>query len=471
LPDVRLTSVLHCPQFHEAESEGPSKPAASPHLQVDGVIGGNIGFELLLPEQWNGRIVMGGGGGLVGNCQHQARDSVTLGYAAVGTDTGHVAPTPFTADWALNDVEAQLNFGYLAVHRTIEVAKSIVAAYYGKRADYAYFIGCSTGGRQALMAAQRYPEDFDGLVSGAPVVSMTGEMATLVHYAQHFCPQPDTFDEVPLDRDALERLRREVLAQCDNQDGLEDGILDDPRRCRFDVTKLTWLTPRQRKLVQAAYDGPKSNGVTIHPGVPLGSEADWHEWFAGRSSLIPEDNPAPSMSFLIGTDFCKYFVFADEDWDYASYDLGRWERDSRLVASFLNASDTDLRRLRAAGGKLVMWHGWSDGMATPLTSVQYFEDVEKRDPRVRDDFRLFMLPGVRHCGGGNGADQVDWLATIVDWVEHEKAPFRIVTRRLAADGSPSMTRPVYPYPLQAIYVGTGNSDEAANFVLADEGAK
>jgi feruloyl esterase len=468
LPDVRITSVVCRCQLSKTNAEPGSKPIAAPHVEVCGIIGGTIGFELLLPNEWNGRIVMGGGGGFVGNCQHHGRSSVARGYATVGTDTGHLSATPFTADWALNDVEAQINFGYLAVHRTIEVAKAIVAAYYAKQAQFSYFMGCSNGGRQALMEAQRYPKDFDGIVSAAPAVSMTGEMVTLVHYAQYFFPTPSKFEAISLSEDDLKRLQQEVINQCDEQDGVKDGILDDPRRCRFDLSKLTWLTPKQRELIQAVYDGPQSNNVSIHPGVPLGSEADWREWFAGRSLQLPEGNLAPSMSFLFGTHFCKYIVFGDANWDYSAYDLANWTRDSRLVASFLNASNTDLSRFRGAGGKLILWHGWSDGMATALTSVQYFEDVEKRDPQVREFFRLFMLPGVLHCGRGTGPDQVDWLATIVGWVERERTPYRIVASKLDDDGNVIMTRPLYPYPLRAVYKGSGNKYEAANFAVAAE---
>jgi hypothetical protein len=186
---------------------------------------------------------------------------------------------------------------------------------------------------------------------------------------------------------------------------------------------------------------------------------------------LPADLQGPSVSFIIGTEFCKYFVFGDAHWDYSTYDLAHWSRDSRLVASFVNAGDPDLAAFRAGGGKLILWHGWCDGLATPLKSIQYYEDVEKRDPQVRDFFRLFMLPGVRHCGQGTGPDHVDWLATIVQWVEHDRAPNRIVAAKLEEDGTATWTRPLYPYPQRVVYKGTGSVQDESSFISDHETAK
>jgi pimeloyl-ACP methyl ester carboxylesterase len=469
LPDVRLTSVHHRETLPASDAIPNSKAIGVSHVNVHGVIGRAIGFDLNLPDRWNGRIVMGGGGGLVGNCEHAARGALEGGYATVGTDTGHVSPTPFTADWALFDAEAQVNFGHLAVHRTIEVAKAIVTAYYKRPADFTYFMGCSTGGRQALMEAQRYPRDFDGIVCGGPVPSMTGEMATVIHYAQHFFPHSGEYGNPVLSEGDLRKLQQEVLDQCDGQDGVEDGILDDPRTCRFDLAKVAWLTPKQRKAIRAAYEGPHAGGASIYPGVPLGSEAEWHEWFAGYSAQFMEQHNAPNMSHLVGTQFCKYFIFHDDHWDYSTYDLAKWADDSKFVSAFLDPLNPDLDDFRAAGGKLILWHGWSDGMATPLASVQYYEEVERRDPDVRDFFRLFMLPGVGHCGGGVGPDHVDWLAVVAKWVERGNPPFRIVARKRDETGVSKMSRPVYPYPLRAVYRGSGSANDAANWELKASG--
>lgn len=229
------------------------------------------------------------------------------------------------------------------------------------------------------------------------------------------------------------------------------------------------MTPKQREAVRAAYEGPRADGASIHPGVPLGSEAEWNVWFAGSSAQFVEKHNAPNLSHLFGTQFCKYFVFHDGNWAYSTYDLAKWPDDSKFVSSFVDPLDPDLADFRAAGGKLILWHGWSDGMATPFSSVQYYEEVERRDPDVRQFFRLFLLPGVGHCGGGVGPDHVDWLAEVTEWVERRNAPYRIVAQKLDEAGVPKISRPVYPYPLRAVYRGSGSENDAANWELNTNG--
>jgi feruloyl esterase len=175
------------------------------------------------------------------------------------------------------------------------------------------------------------------------------------------------------------------------------------------------------------------------------------------------------MSHLVGTQFCKYFIFNDENWDYSTYDLANWADDSQFVSAFLDPLDTDLNEFRAAGGKLILWHGWSDGMATPFSSVQYYEEVERRAPNIREFFKLFMLPGVGHCGGGVGPDHVDWLVEVAEWVERGSAPYRVVAQKLDETGVPKMSRPVYPYPLRAVYHGSGSTSDAVNWGLNTDG--
>ena len=167
----------------------------------------------------------------------------------------------------------------------------------------------------------------------------------------------------------------------------------------------------------------------------------------------------------MGVDFCKYLLFNDPDWDYSKYDFSNWQKDSRLAGTFLNANNPDLSKFKAAGGKLILWHGWNDGPLTTLGSIDYFEEVEKRDPNVRDYFRLYLLPGVTHCRGGAGPDQVDWLTILTRWVEQEQPPQQLVARKLDQRGKATMTRPLYPYPLRAVYKGSGSTNEAQNFVL------
>src|SRR5438874_1532687 len=222
LPDVVLDSVT--PVNRDAQK----KQNAAAHVQVKGIIGGHIRFELLLPEAWNGRFVMGGGGGFVGTVQNAARDSVNKGYATAGTDTGHQSEPGYLAGWALDNLEAKVNFGYLAVHRTTEVAKALIRSYYRADASYSYFVGCSRGGGQAMMEAQRYPKDFDGIVAGAPAFHWTGLAATSVAIAKALYPNPSHLDSTVLTKEALQKLQAGLLEQCDALDGLKDGVIQDP---------------------------------------------------------------------------------------------------------------------------------------------------------------------------------------------------------------------------------------------------
>ncbi len=461
LPDVALVSArLVAPDQQKA-------PGAAPYVEVKGVIGGSICFELLLPEAWNGRFVMGGGGGFVGTVQNAARDSVNRGYATVGTDTGHESQPGYLADWALNNLEAQLNFGYLAVHRTAEVAKAILRAYYGKEATYSYFIGCSRGGGQAMMEAQRYPQDFDGIVAGAPAFNWTGFAATMVAIAKALYPDPAHLDSTVLTRDALQKLQQGILEQCDAQDGLKDGVIQNPGSVRFDLSKVPGLTEAQRKAIQVIYQGARSDKGPIGPGFPQGMECDpdqWLAWLTGPVAAMLAKDHVPDLTFAFGTQVFKYLVFNNPDWDYSTYDFSNFERDTRLAASFLNATSADLGAFKSRKGKLILWHGWADPALPAQATADYYLQVQARDPAAGDYCRLFMVPGCLHCGGGPGAADVNWLSVIVDWVEQGKAPERLVAAK-KEQGRVVMTRPLYPYPQYAVYKGTGDTNSADNFVV------
>jgi feruloyl esterase len=459
LPDVVLEKV------ESIKADARKKPPAAGYVQVQGVIGGNIRFELLLPEDWNGRLVMGGGGGFVGSVQNGARDSVNRHYATVGTDTGHESQPGYMASWARDNVEAQLNFGYLAVHRTAEVSKALVRAYYHADPAYSYFIGCSRGGGQAMMETQRYPNDFDGVVAGAPAFNWTGFAAMSVAIAKALYPDPNHLDHTVLDRQALVNLRQAILDQCDEQDGLKDGVIADPPSAHFDLSKVPDLTAEQRRAIAAIYEGARSGQTHIYPGYSPGAECDpdqWLAWIVGPvPSLVAKDH-VPDLMFAFGTQVFKYFVFNRPDWDYSTYDMANFATDTRRAASFLNATNPDLGQFKAHNGKLIIWHGWADPAHPAQATADYYQQVREHDPHAADYCRLFMVPGCLHCGGGPGASEVDWLSVIVDWVEHTKAPDRLIAskhenRKLA------MTRPLYPYPQFAIYKGTGDPTAADSF--------
>lgn len=453
LPDVRITSATH----HEASTEKGAPRV--PHVKVDGVIGKAIRFEVLLPDEWNGDFAMGGGGGLVGTVQNGARGSVNEGYATAGTDTGHQARGT-DASWAQDDMEAFVNFGHAAIHRTAEVSKAILRAYYGKGPEKSYFVGCSRGGGQAMMEAQRYPDDFDGIVAGAPAFHWTGFAAMGIHIAQALYPDPTNLTETVLTQADLDYLYAEIMKQADAQDGVEDRIINDPSAAKFDLAKVPGLTDAQRAAMQALYNGPSNAAGPIYPGFPIGAEGGAGGLFEWQVGPIPD---LVNLGFAFSTNIYKYFVFQDPEWDYSTYDFDNWKQDTQLAGTVLNATDPDMKDFAARGGKLILWHGWSDAALPAQATIDYYQQVLEQDPNAMDYARLFMVPGCYHCGGGPGVSGVDWLAEIVRWVEEGTAPEQIVASRPAGDDTPEMTRPLFPYPARATYDGQGDPNDAASF--------
>ena len=457
LPEVTISEAVAVP----AATTGAIRAA---HCRVNGVIGTEIKFSLLMPDQWNGKFMMGGGGGYVGSVQNMAAGSIELGYATVGTDTGHTGGLT-DASWALDNLERHVNFGYLAVHRTSEVAKAIIRDYYHAPITRSYFSGCSNGGRQALMSAQRYPEDFEGIIAAAPAYDFVGLAAQFIKDAQASFTAPASTATRTLTPEILKSVEAQIVEKCDAVDGVKDGLFEDPRRCKIDVDALTGLTSEQRGALKKVYGETKGSNGTIYFGQPVGGEAEgqgWPMWITGPAQ--PMTPQGPSLRHAFGTQFFKYFVFNDPNWDYLKYDISSARKDARLAAATLSATSTDLDAFKNRGGKLIMWHGWSDPALTAFASVAYYEQVQKRDPNVNGYLRMFMAPGVLHCMGGPGPlpTNATWFKALEDWVENGKAPERIVATRTA--GGVTRTRPLCPYPQQAVYNGSGSIDDEKNFV-------
>ena len=452
------------------------------HCRVTGVIETEINFELLLPDDWNGRFLMGGGGGFVGTVQNQARtlfahggSPLERGYATAGTDTGHTG-SGIEAGWALDNPERQENFGHRAVHLTAETSKSIIAHYYERPADYSYFVGCSRGGGQAMMESQRYPDDFDGIVAAAPAYDWTGITAGFVQNQQAIYPDGD-LDAPVLAPATLELLGSSILAACDAADGVEDGMLSDPRRCGFEPEDLPrcgddrpgddCVTAAQLAAINTVYDGPTANGEPIYHGFNYGGEHDgggWDSWVV--SSERRRAAGVPNAQFGFGTELFKYFVFGDPEWDYTRYDFSTWRGDVAETAAILNATDADLSEFRDGGGKIIYWTGWSDLALTPLGTIDYYERLAAGDPAAGDYARMYMLPGVLHCAGGPGPDRVDWVEAIRAWVEDGDAPERLLASKLGQGGAVTLTRPLCPYPQVAVHDGTGDPNDEASFACA-----
>ena len=474
--DVRITQAVAV-----AVAVDPRAPIRVAHCKVSGVIGKETRFELLLPDDWNQRFFMGGGGGFVGSVQNMAQRSINSGYATVGTDAGHEANV-VTAGWALNHPERLADYGYRAVHRTAEVAKQIIRAYYGSAPVKSFFYGCSNGGREALMEAQRFPADFDGIVAVAPAANWAVFGASFVRNLQAQYPTGD-FTKPAITAANLQLLQSSVLAACDARDGVRDSILDDPRACEFKVASISpcpndvaapdCLTKMQRAAIERIYSPVTIGGRVVYAGQPLGSEAapgGWSAWITGVDSIAmaATGNHAPTRQGAFGIESFKYIITADSTWDYTKYDLSHWSADPRS-AEILNATNPDLSAFRARGGKLILAHGWSDPALNPLETIKYYEAVRSRDPSAANYVRLYMMPGVLHCSGGPGCDIVDWYTPIADWVERGQAPGALVAAKAGPPGSATSatqfarTRPLCPYPQHAVYGGTGSTDEAANF--------
>ena len=472
LIDLRITASERVP----TETETPV------HCRVTGVIESEINFELLLPDDWNGRLLMGGGGGFVGSVQNQAMslfntvggNPLSRGYATVGTDTGHDGEG-IEAAWALDHPERQENFGHRAVHLTAETAKSILRHYYGEPEQFSYFMGCSRGGGQAMMESQRYPDDFDGLVAAAPAYHWTGLGAQFIQTQQRNYPTADLSAPV-ITADNLRFLGNSIDAACDMLDGVDDGVLTDPRACGFQPQDLPrcdatphsgCVTDVQLAAIQGVYDRPTRDGEPFYFGFPFGGEHDpggWDSWVGGADSV--RQRGAPSLQYAFGTELYKYFVFGDPEWDYTAYDFSNWREDTAATAEILNATDTDLGSFRDRGGKIIFWAGWSDLALSPLGTIDYYEQLKAGDPAADDYARLYMLPGVLHCGGGAGPDQVDWLGALEAWVEDGDAPERLLAQKFDETGTATLSRPVCPYPQVPLYRGQGDPNSDTSFACA-----
>jgi len=466
LPDTRITLAERVPAG-DFSAPGVNQPLKVPAIcRVAGVVSPAIKFEVWLPEAsgWNGRFQAVGGGGLAGIISYPAMaEAVRGGYASSSTDTGHEATD---SAW-LSDRQRVIDYGYRAIHEMTLKAKAVIEAHYGTSPQYSYFNGCSTGGRQGLMTAQRYPDDYDGIISGAPVNRFTHLHMAQLWTAHATLKKPGAV----LTSDDLAKVSSAALAQCDANDGVKDGILTDPRTCHFDPNGLQGFSAAQVEALKLIYQGPVNprTGAQLYAGLEPGGEGPqpnnpgWALIMNGREPFAIDHAVLGGMGF------------ENPRWDWRAFDF---DSDVELVDSklfgVLNAVDPDLRDFKAGGGKLIVYHGWNDPGVMPRQTLHYFDNVIEYagkatggDGRAYTDeyLRLFMLPGVGHCRGGAGPDQADWVAALAGWVEQGKAPASITARR-QQDGKVVMTRPLCPHPQVARYRGRGDSNDAASFECA-----
>jgi feruloyl esterase len=453
------------------------------YCDVKGYVARQINFELKLPiTSWLGRYLQEGCGGYCGSISQTtfpACDTQLGGdFAVAATDDGHTAANPFDAQWAADDEQLRIDFGYRAVHVVSVAAKAIIKIYYGMPPLHSYFNGCSDGGREGLMEAQRYPRDFNGIIAGAPAAYMP----FLASEASAWVARANTgADGQPiLTADKLPALHAAVLAACDGADGLVDGQIDDPRACHFDpgsivcpagVDRADCLTPAQVVVVRKLYAPPTDEkGQLLYPGgEEPGSEGSW----AGPIPWITAPAGAPAFAGVAAENYLRYLAFpvGQPGAGLASWQFTAGEFAKLLAeASTTDALDPDLSAFRNAGGKLILYHGWADALIPPQGTIAYYQAVQDRMGGLSATMRfarLFMFPGVFHCaGGGPSPDTSDLVHQLVTWTEHGVAPRMTLATQVNSSGQVVRTRPVYPYPTVARYTGTGSIDDAANFFPA-----
>ena len=437
----------------------------------------DIKIEVWMPETgWNGKLEGNGNAGWSGSI-NPATLAVGLRrkYATAMTDTGHEGGS---ASFALGHPEKLIDFGYRSTHEMTVKAKAIIAAYYGRPPELSYFNGCSAGGKQGLTEAQLFPGDYNGIIAGAPANNWTHLMAQLVWVAQ--AVHKDEASYIPPEK--YQALHEAALAACDARDGVKDGVIEDPTKCKFDPKAIqckggdgpSCLTAPQVEAARKIYSALKNPRTKqeISPGFEPGSESGWGQVMAG---------PAPSP---LGTDLFKFVVFKNPDWDYKTLNF---DSDIALADTIdngtNNATDPNLKSYFERGAKLLQYHGWSDQLIAPLDSVNYYQSVEKAlggaaqgvnapkgglnvakgaSGNVSASYRLFMEPGMGHCQGGDGPSNFDMLSALEQWVERGKAPDRIVAYRIR-DGKTDRSRPLCPYPQVAVYNGKGSTDDDENF--------
>lgn len=491
---------------------GPLGPAGPPldgnlrlptRCEVRGTIAttpqSQVHFALWLPlESWNGKYRQEGNSGFAGLIPYWSMvDALVRGYATAGTDNGHTVgdwTETLSGAWAIGAAESVIDFGNRAVHETATQAKTIITRFYGRPASHNYFIGCSEGGREALMEAQRFPTDFDGILAAAPANDLTRLAAGFIWNEQAVLGSAASFSAT-----TLRMIQGSVLRQCDALDGITDGLLSNPESCRFDpavlqchaqVADADCLSSEQVGVLRRIYAGPSNQktGRSIFPGYPPG-----HEGSRGWATYIMPAKPEAAVQFALGNSYFGQIVHQRADWDFRTFDP---ERDVSIaletIGPYVDATSEDLRSFQAAGGKLLQYHGWADAVVSPLASIEYRRAVatflEQVAPQVSvDDFyRLFMVPGMAHCGGGIGPNMFgsvgtgvvslnrdptsDVFSALESWVEQKRKPDHLIGSGFSSAGNAQpLTRPICAYPAVARYAGRGDINDATHFTCQRPG--
>ena len=474
----------------------PASEDLPAYCRVLGYVRPAINFEIRMPASgWNGKFYMAGCGGFCGAVDtdrpgftNAANYGLRRNYAVVSTDAGHWGTSVVDGRWAQYDQVARMDWGQRAVTETARASKDVIKAYYATDIRKSYFVGCSTGGRQAAMEAWRFPKDFDGIISGAPALDYTGLVATFFAWVTQ--ANLDSGGKPIVTAAKAKLVEDAVVAACGNKQGIKDGLIEDPRACTFKPASLQCkagpsadcLTEQEVGVLDKWYKGPTdSKGRQLFPGgVPLGSEANWGAWLTGRG------NAAPLLP-LFGNGFIQYMAFDPTQGAAPTAQTFDFERDPpRLAASARiynsgtwnpdkpdEVAGADLSAFQQGGGKILFYHGWGDPLVTPFMTVAYYEALAKKaggPTKVADFARLFMIPGMDHCGintaGPGIADTgIDALTALEQWVEEGKAPEALIATKLSSDNKVQWKRPICAYPQQTKFNG-GDPTDPASFSCA-----
>lgn len=453
------------------------------YCKVEGYIAPQIGIEMRLPAtNWNGKFVKSGCGGPCGVVQGERCEAhVARGYACIVSDMGHKGFF-YDALWAYNNWPAKIDYAFRATHASAVLGKALADRYYGVAPAKSYYEGCSTGGRQGLVAAQRYPADFDGIIAGAPIINYTGNVLQVLWGLQALRGA----DGRPmLSKDDIGRLHTAVLETCDAEDGLADGILQDPRQCRFDPRRLVCgedkqtgcFSPAQIDAIAKVYTPVRDpQGLALYTGGPVpGAEPSW------LGNIAAPEGPAAIFNRLI-QDVFRYHVFIDSPGPSWTFDDFDWSRDPQRMGgweSILGGSNPDLRKFKDRGGKLIVYQGWDDSTVFPRNIIDYRDTVARvmgGEEPTQAFLRLFMVPGLGHCLMGPGTDTFDWMTLLEDWVEKGRAPdmapgakmktprsFTTPIRFPLNEADVAFRRPVYAYPRVARFNGRGDPADPARW--------
>jgi feruloyl esterase len=488
LPDTTIlaATAVDTGPFSIPEPPPPAGTPARPPVmlpafcRVEGVIKPAIKFEVWLPaSNWNGNLQAVGNGGYAGSISYFAMIvALKDGYATASTDTGHEGPN---AEWAIGHPELVVDYGYRAIHEVTVKAKIVIEKFYGSAPRLSFFNGCSNGGRQGLMESQRYPQDYDGILVGAPGNPWTiFQLGSMLWYT--LATRKDEANFIPTAK--LAAIDDATAAACDRLDGVQDGLIEDPRKCNFDPGVLlckgaeadSCLTAKQVEALQKIYAGPPSfNGKPLMPPLMPGGERGWAP-YSTRNIYNSANN------------FFKYMVYEDPNWDFHSFSYTKEtvDKPQAKLGRVLDAVDYDIHPFAAHGGKMILYQGWSDPIVPPIQTINQYKgmvaalsgtpkdvvDSELPFPafsaanaKAQETVRLFMAPGMSHCGGGDGPNVLNGMEALAKWVDKNQAPEKLMASHMAAQNgtTPDRTRPLCPYPQTSQYNGHGSSDDAANF--------